>query len=185
MIITINGDHGSGKSTIAKKLAEKLRFEHFSAGDFYRAMAQERGMTLLEILELGEKDPSIDKEVDDRTKKIGIKKDNFIMDSRLAWHFIPNSIKILLKVDEEEGAKRMIKANGRDNEDKNRKTIGDIIQSNRRRLKTDNKRYEMYYNLNVWDKENYDFVLDTTDLDIEEVLEKVLEFVKSKNSEEK
>ena len=38
MIIAIDGTSGSGKSTIAKKLASTLGFGFFSAGDLYRAI---------------------------------------------------------------------------------------------------------------------------------------------------
>ena len=38
MIIAIDGTSGSGKSTIAKKLAKNLGFGFFSAGAFYRAI---------------------------------------------------------------------------------------------------------------------------------------------------
>lgn len=38
MIITIDGPAGSGKSTVAKKLAEKLGFIHFNSGSLYRAI---------------------------------------------------------------------------------------------------------------------------------------------------
>jgi cytidylate kinase len=39
MIITIDGPSGTGKSTVSKILAEKLRFEHLDTGAFYRAFA--------------------------------------------------------------------------------------------------------------------------------------------------
>ena len=36
MIIAIDGTAGSGKSTTAKKLAEKLNFFHIDSGSLYR-----------------------------------------------------------------------------------------------------------------------------------------------------
>jgi CMP/dCMP kinase len=39
MIITIDGPSGTGKSTIAKKLADKLNFSYFDTGAMYRAIA--------------------------------------------------------------------------------------------------------------------------------------------------
>ncbi len=38
MIITIDGTSGTGKSTVAKKLAEKLRFIYFDTGAMYRTI---------------------------------------------------------------------------------------------------------------------------------------------------
>ena len=38
MIITIDGPAGSGKSTIAKKLAQKLKMMHFNSGSLFRGI---------------------------------------------------------------------------------------------------------------------------------------------------
>lgn len=42
MIITLTGDIASGKSTVAKILAEKLAMKRYSSGDFFRTMASEQ-----------------------------------------------------------------------------------------------------------------------------------------------
>ena len=55
MIITISGKPGSGKSTIAKILAEKLKLKHYSAGDFRREKAKKLCLSLEEFNKLGEK----------------------------------------------------------------------------------------------------------------------------------
>ncbi len=60
MIITISGKAGSGKSTIAKQLAKKLGLKHYSTGDFMRQMAKDKGVSLLELSRIAEKDKSID-----------------------------------------------------------------------------------------------------------------------------
>ena len=62
--ITIAGDIGSGKSTIAKRLAELARVEPLSTGGIQRQLAQARGLSVLELNKLAEQDPSIDKEID-------------------------------------------------------------------------------------------------------------------------
>ena len=95
MIITISGTAGSGKSTIGKLLAKKLNLKHYSTGDFMRKIAKKRNISLIELSELAEADLSIDQEIDNFSKDLA-KQDNFIIDSRLAYHFIPNSIKIFL-----------------------------------------------------------------------------------------
>ena len=186
MIITFNGDHGSGKSTIAKKIADDLDYEYYYTGNIFRSMAKDRGLTYAEFLELMDQDSSIDKEVDDRTVQLGKTKDNFVFDSRLAWHMIPQSLKIILTVNEEEAAKRILKhfkqehSKERANEDKNFQTAEDIIASNRKRKEKDDKRYKELYNVDIWDQGNYDIVLDTTDLNIGEVHQKILELIKQK-----
>lgn len=183
MIITLNGDHGSGKSTIAKKLAEELGYERVYMGQIFRDLAEQKGVTLVNYLKMGETDPSIDREADERMVELSRKNKNLVIESRTAWHFIPESLKIYLKVDEEVGAERMFKhlqgESNRSNEDNNINSVDDIVESSRRRKATDNKRYQMYYNIDVYDPKNYDLVFDTTKLGIEDVFQKVLEFVKS------
>jgi len=178
MIITISGDPGSGKSTVAKAIAEKLKIKHLSAGDFMRELAAERKMTILELTQKAEKDQSIDKEIDERTKKLA-EQDNFIIDSRLAWYFIPKSLKIYLKCSADEAAKRVFtqKRGGIEAENISlEQTKANIIK----REQSEIKRYKKYYSVDFKKEENYDFVLDTTKLTIPEAIDEVLEFVESK-----
>ena len=66
-----------------------------------REIAAKRGITLLELSKLAETDRSIDKELDNYQIQLGKDEDNFIIDARLGWHFIPDSIKIFLDVNDE------------------------------------------------------------------------------------
>ena len=71
MIIAISGLHGTGKSTIAKKIAEKLGLRHYSTGDAFRELAKEMNMTLKEFTSYVENNPIIDKKLDEKVKSIG------------------------------------------------------------------------------------------------------------------
>jgi cytidylate kinase len=176
-IISFNGDHGSGKSTIAKKLAEYLKYERFYMGKIFRKMAKEEGVSYTEFLELLKKDSSYDKKVDNYVVELSKSKNNFIIESRTAWYFIPNSFKIYLKVDEDEGAERMfadyLKNEHRKNEDNNIKTKQDILKISRHRKESDDERYKKIYGIDTNDMSQYDLVLDTTNLSKKEVYEKV------------
>ena len=57
MIITISGNIGSGKSTIAKRLAKSLRYPALDVGGMRRAEAKRRGMTLAAFNAWAEKHP--------------------------------------------------------------------------------------------------------------------------------
>ena len=185
MIISFNGDAGAGKSTIAQKLAEKLGWPRYYIGGIRRQKAKERGMTLAEYNKLGETDPSTDLEVDEYQKELGKKEDNFVIEGRTSWYFIPHSLKIYLEVDEKEGAQRIFdqlskqKDNNR-NEGNDLDSVEKVLKSNKRRLKSDNKRYKKYFNINVHDKKHYDIIIDTTNLSEKEVLKEVYKKVKDK-----
>lgn len=183
MIISIGGAAGSGKSTVAKKIAEKLNWPHYCNGQIRRQKAKERGMTLAEYNKLGESDPASDFEVDEFQKELGEKKDNFVIDGRTSWYFIPHSIKIYLDVKEKEGAKRIfnhLKSASDRNEDRELKTITDVLKSIKQRKKSDNYRYLKYYGIKISKKSNYDLFLDTTDLNENEVFKKVWNFIKNR-----
>ncbi len=183
MIISIGGTAGSGKSTIGKLLAEKLGWPRYYIGGLRRQKARERGMTLAEYNKLGETDPSTDFEVDEYQKELAQKEDSFIIEGRTSWFFIPESIKIFVTVSEEEGARRVLKElqeSDRRNEDSELQTLEDVILSHRKRIESDNKRYQKYYHISVYDPANYDFVVDTTDLSREEAFARVLSYIQER-----
>ena len=180
MIISLGGAQGSGKSTVAERLAAELGWPRYYVGGLRREAAKDRGLTLAEYNKLGEVDPATDLEVDEYQKKLGETEDNFVIEGRTSWYFIPHSLKIYLDVDPEEGARRIFshlqQKNDR-NEDVDLSSLEDVKASNARRLASDRLRYQKYYGVDVHDKKHYDFYLDTTNLAPDEVLQKVLAFV--------
>lgn len=183
MIITISGDPGSGKSTVAKELAKRLHYRHYSGGDMRGMLARDRGLTIDELNKLGEKDPSTDKSIDAKIVEMGMTQDDFVIDSRLAWHFIPKSVKIYLACDMGVAAGRIYAETQKSR--KNRKdepvykTPGDVVDHLRMRVASDKKRYMQYYGIDHMDKRHYDYVLDTTKLTLKQVIENVMVYVKA------
>lgn len=176
MIITISGKPGSGKTTVGKELARRLRLKFYSAGDIRGEMALKKGMTIDQLNKLGEKSPVTDEEVDDFVERLGREKDDFVIDSRLAFHFIRNSIKIFLDCDENMAAQRIFKAPKRPDERKY-KNAEDTLKVLQEREKSDMLRYKKYYALDYTDKRHYDLMIDTTTLSVEEVVEQIVMFV--------
>ncbi|MHB8904254.1 MAG: cytidylate kinase family protein [Patescibacteria group bacterium] len=181
MIISLSGAQGSGKSTIAQMLADKLGWPRYYIGGLRREAAAKRGMTLAEYNKLGETDPSTDQEVDEYQKKLGETQDNFIIEGRTSWYFIPHSFKIYLDVEENEGSRRVFshlqQKNDR-NEDKELNSFESVQKSMKKRMESDRLRYQKYYNINVNDLKHFDFYLDTTNLSPEQVFDTVYEAVR-------
>ncbi len=182
MIITITGYPGSGKSTLGKGIAKALGLKHYSAGDLLRQIAKEKGLGLMQIQHEMEKDRSVDDELDKRTKELGEKEDNFVIDGRVAWHFVPKSIKIFVKIDLEKAAERVFRdtQQGKD-ERKGEAENGSVektAQNMRQRMEMNKERYRKLYNVDYLDEKNYDIVVDTTENSIDVTREMVLEQIK-------
>ena len=185
MKITISGTLGSGKSTVAKLVANKLSLKNYQSGGFMREMATERGMTLNEFQILAEKDKSIDHEIDERQKKLGQTENNFILEARLGYHFIPDSFKIYLKTNTEVAAERIQKSMEKTNSEREREGLTndkqEIIKSLERRRESEKKRYKDFYNIDYEDETNYDLVIDTSNINAEQVSEIIVEKIKRKS----
>lgn len=182
MIITIAGDSGSGKSTVGKKIAEKFNWKHYYIGQIRRDAAKKMGMTLAEYNKYGETHPETDIEVDEYQKTLGKEENNFVIEGRTSWFLIPQSIKLYIAVDSLEGARRVFKEIQTDNnrnEDNDLKTVEDVLASHKKRERSDKLRYQKYYQKDCSDKNNFDFVIDTTNLTPDEVFVKVLEYIEN------
>ncbi len=160
MKIAINGSLGSGKSTVAKALAQKLGYTYVSTGAWFRAIAEERGLTLGELSAIAESDPSIDEAIDMRLKALNDSHDKLIIDSRMAAFFIRDAFRIRLTVSEEEGAKRiwMDKRGPAESFDR----LEDAIVAYRIRSASERKRYLEAYGVDVEAEGSYDLTLDST-----------------------
>lgn len=179
-IITIAGANGGGKSSTAKKVAEQLGFRHFSSGDFMRKIAKENNITLEELAEIAEKEDWVDKKLDDYVKQVGSEK-KAIIDSRLAFHFIPESFKVYLDLDPKIAAERMLndmKNNpARHFENKGEiESIEEMVKKSAKRLASERKRYfDLYGIKDHKDKKNFDLIVDTQKNNLEQVVDIVVE----------
>ncbi|MDD4353160.1 MAG: cytidylate kinase family protein [Candidatus Nanoarchaeia archaeon] len=175
MILTITGDLGSGKSTVAKLVAKELKLKEYSTGQLFRKLAVDMQVSFKELNELAKKDKRIDKRIDDYQIKLGEKEDNFILEGRLGFYFIPKSIKICLRVKLEESAKRIMLDN---RSDEKFKDLNEAISAIKSRRKSEKERYENLYKVDIDNDKNYDLVIDTTIIPATEVAKKIINYIK-------
>jgi predicted cytidylate kinase len=181
MIITISGMLGSGKTSVAKLVASRLGYRFYSTGDLMGEMAMKRGITLLELSKLAEKDRQIDADIDAKTVELG-KKDDLVLDSRLGFHFLPESVKIFLKCSIDIGAKRVFKQKLTDSKARAEEAENTSLEMTKKnictRLASEKKRYKEYYGMDDYTHaSNYDVVIDTDDISIEETVDQIIDFV--------
>jgi CMP/dCMP kinase len=179
MIITIGGAPGAGKTCVSKLLCEKLGYKHYYMGQIMRDLAKERGMSLNKFYSLIKKEPEVDREVDEYQRKLGETEDKLVVEGRTSFHFVPNSYKIFLDVDEDVGAQRIfedLKKNSDRNEDIYR-SVSEVKQSIQERVNNEIERYQNLYGINHLDKKNFDLVIDTSYITVEQVVNQILTYV--------
>lgn len=160
--ISITGELGSGKSTIAKILSEELGMQYLSTGAIQRSIAMRYGMNTLELNKYADNHKEIDDEIDNTLRELNQSQKEFVIDSRLAWFFIPNSFKIYFLIDIEVAAKRVINDSTRISESyiSKESAISNIIE----RKESENKRFLLEYNADCLNLENFNLVINTTEL---------------------
>jgi len=172
-IITINGFPGSGKSSTADLVAKELDFKRFSSGDLFRKIGLNLGISLNEVSKRAETDPIIDKMTDDEVKKIGTMK-KIVIDSRLAFHWIPESFKVYLELPLEIAKQRIsndLKVNKLRQESETSSNVEEIYKKIVQRFESEKKRYWNLYKVDHANKNNFDLIVDTGKNNLKQVVE--------------
>lgn len=172
-IITISGALGSGKSTIMKMLANRLGYETYSTGNAQREIAKKYGVTTLELNHIADTNPDIDKEIDGVFTSLVSTGKKYVIDSRLAFFFIPSSFKIKLNIDMDEAAKRVLNDTSRTSEVKC-ETPEQMATILRQRRASEVARFITTYGVNIDDNSHFDLVVDTTDKMPDEICDIIL-----------
>lgn len=171
--ITISGELGSGKTVLSKHLCEKMDFIIISVGGIQRELAEKYGMTTLEFNQYMETHPEIDIDCDQKVVEYGLMNANLILDSRLAWHFVPHAFKIHLIVDINTAGSRIFNDKVRKNEQNN--DLQDTINKINSRKASERKRFKEQYGLDIDNFDNYDLVIDSSHISPENLANFVID----------
>lgn len=178
MNITITGNLGSGKSSVAKILKEK-GYEYSSTGNIFRQLAMERGLSVEEFNQqvneaASRGDHSIDQMIDDTTTKMSEERDQIVFDSRLAWHFAQKSFKVFIITDIDEASRRVFNDSLRaDSESYESLAACKKALINRQKLET--VRYKEVYDIDYYDMSNYNLVIESTNASPDEIAQEILD----------
>jgi cytidylate kinase len=155
MLITVSGPAGSGKSTLAADLAARLGYEHVSGGDIFREIADERGLTPLELNKLAEEEGGIDRDLDRRLRTTARERDDLVLESRLAGWMAGDyaDLRVWLDAPLQVRAARIA-----DREDK---PTEQAREETRVRAESEALRYQEYYGVDTEDRSIYDLVVNT------------------------
>jgi CMP/dCMP kinase len=161
-IVTIAGSPGAGKSSTANAVASALGFHHFSSGDLFRQLAAERGESIEAMNISAEVQRDIDLNVDRLLQDKYQAEDRLVIDSRMAWRWMPRSFKVFLVLDPDTAAARIfenLRDKGRQSEDA--KSVEEVRASIDRRFASEQRRYLALYGVNPTDPLNFDLVINT------------------------
>lgn len=156
MLITISGLPGSGKTTVARLVADRLGLEHVYAGDIFRRQAERHGMTLQEYTRRAETDHSIDRALDEQMRERA-RQGNAVLEGRLAAFMADEAgvpaLKVFLDAAEDVRAHRIVGREGGDALARQRETQA--------REASDARRYREIYGYDYHDPRKYDLVILT------------------------
>jgi len=119
IVICISGMAGTGKSTLAKKIAKKYSLKYYSGGDALKALASEQGYDTsksgwwespegLKFLERREQEPKFDQAVDEKLLEYA-ERGNILLDSWTMPWLLKTGFKIWLMASLEKRVERVAK----------------------------------------------------------------------------
>ena len=176
-IITIAGDLASGKSRITDLLQKNLNYGIYRNGEYVRKLAKEKGLDITKFNEYLKNHPEIDEQIEKSAAEYAKTHDNLIVDARLGWYSIPDSFKIYLKVDIDIAAQRAFNDEKRKETEKF-ETIEEQKADMIKRTKSDLQRYLDLYKVRRDDMNNYDLVINTGKVGIDNAVATIIDYVR-------
>jgi cytidylate kinase len=174
MVICISGMAGTGKSTLAKKLAQKYGFDYYSGGDALKVLASEEGYNAsqpgwwespqgLKFLKQREGDAKFDRAVDQKLLEY-TEKGNVLLDSWTMPWLIKSGFKIWLLASMEKRAARVAQ--------RDQITVEQALKVLKEKEDRTKGIYEKLYGFMLGeDFKPFNLVLDTESLNAEEVFQ--------------
>jgi len=170
--VAVSGLPGSGKTTLAKKLAEKLGLKYISLGMIFREIAKEKGLSLEELSLIAEKDPSIDNLIDSKAREEG-RKGCVVIDGHISAWILKDiaHIRIVVIAPPKVRIERIARRDG--------KRFEDALREVRIREESELRRYKKFYGIDINDLTDVDLVINTYKFNEVETLNIALEAIKN------
>jgi len=165
MIVTVSGEIGAGKSTVAKALAHALGLRYLSAGEIFREEARRRGVSVAALGQLAESDPAIDRDLD-RMQVEAARGGGVLIESRLSGWLIEGDLRVWLRAPLAVRAARVAARDG--------VSVEAALRDVEMRDECEVRRYRAVYQIQLADLTRYHIIVDTGMWSAEEIVEALL-----------
>ncbi|MBE8539758.1 (d)CMP kinase [Geoglobus acetivorans] len=169
MRITISGPPGSGTTTVARKLSEKLGYPVISAGEVFRKLARERGMSLEEFSKYAENNPDIDNLIDKRQREEALRYENVVVEGRLSGWMVPADLKVWIYCDKEIRIQRIAR--------REKKPVEVVRNETEVREELEKRRYLKIYGIDIEDRSLYHIMINSARFTADQIAEMILRAV--------
>lgn len=173
-MICISGNIAVGKTEVASKLADTLGYDLYKASMSFREMAREKNMDLVLFNEYVKQNPDIDYAIENKTKEVVENKEKLVVDARLGFYIEPKAFKVYMVADINVAAERLYEASKSRGKEEKYTDVSAAKAAIELREGSERDRYMRLYNIDVHNMDNYDYVIDTTDLTSDEVVVKII-----------
>ena len=172
--VIISGPPAVGKTTVAKELARERDLKYLSGGDVLKELAKDQGYDVdgddwwdrpegLKFLDQRKDNDEFDKKVDQKLEELFHQGGIIITSYTLPW-LVKGGIKIWLDGSHENSAKRMTKRDNMSSEE--------AYQITKKRYDENKVLYKKLYNFDYGkDTSVFDIIIDTDDLDANQVID--------------
>lgn len=159
---------------MASLLAHKLNYSLYKASESFRRLARENNMDLLEFNDYVKSNPDIDKNIEAKTKEVIDNNSCYIVDARLGFLLNRDTFKVYMVADEDTAAQRLFIAAKKRGKEEEYSSIEEALEAIKIREASEQERYLNLYGVDIHNLDNYDYVIDTTNLNSEEVASKII-----------
>ena len=154
LFIAVSGPPGCGATTVCEGLSTALDCGYVSGGDIFRELAEDRGMSLSQLIAKTDGTDEIDRALDQRLRTIaeewGASNKPFILESRLAGWLAGNRADLRIWLDAPEEV-RVERTTDRE----------EMEAEMRVREVSEAGRYRSYYGIDIDDRSFYDLAINT------------------------
>lgn len=174
VVVCVSGMAGTGKSTVARKLAQKFGLRYYSGGDALKALASEEGYDAsaigwwenpigLEFLKQRQRDPKFDEAVDRKLLEYA-EQGNVLLDSWTMPWLVKTGFKVWLLASLEKRVERVAR--------RDKVSVEKALEVLKEKEGRTRAIYQKLYGFTLGeDFKPFDMVLDTDNLDAEEVFQ--------------